>query len=268
MAKLRVTRVASASLLSVLMALLFSCHAGGGPESQTPTAPPQLQVYPRQVHFFTKPGMDPQMKEFMIGVPNRVSPAWSARVDTPWLTVEPSSGRLPENAGLLLAGQELKVSVRALGLSTGTYEGTIFIDIDEKEAGKVPVHLHVTTAEVGQTFVAKVEPGSGTAWQNSVVLEGPFEVSIGSLDECVFVPVPGQTELAYDPGDMVILVKGTLANESDSDWHIDFWGMDSMPTESRSPGLGKARDSRDTLASLFRVGPERLLPFASTGPTM
>jgi hypothetical protein len=133
------------------------------------------------------------------------------------------TGELHKNMGGTLAVQEVSLSVQHDGFPVGTYEGEVTIEVAGQEAGRVPVHLHVTRAMRGQSIEVTAEQGEGTAWKSGLRLERPLEVTISTVDESVSVRPDGVTGLVYSRGDLAFLAEGTLANESDLDATVYFW---------------------------------------------
>lgn len=214
-------------LVSVLcLTLLASCNN----RTQTPAAPPELETSPSQINFFVKPGAAPVSKELDIGIVNGISANWSAHVDQPWLTIQPKNGVLPRSFMATLPIDRAEITVDPSQLRGGAYEGAVSIDVEDKEqAGVVPVRLYVTNAEPGQTIDATVEPGTGDAWNTGIALSGPTKVSVGLWDDSLYVSGPDYKRPEYGPGDMIVLVQGTLSNESDNDSIVEYWaeGIDS-----------------------------------------
>jgi hypothetical protein len=164
----------------------------------------------------------------MIGVTNRVTTTWSARADQAWLSIEPDHGDTPRNFAAVLAMAEAAVSVDTTGLPEGSYKATVTIEMEGVEAGQVPVRLHVTGAEPGQRIGADVGRGEGTAWESGIRLSETNTVSVGTWRR-EFHEGPIREELACEEGDLVILVEGTLVNENENDWQVEYWaeGFDS-----------------------------------------
>jgi hypothetical protein len=151
-----------------------------------------------------------------IAVTNEVSPAWSISVSEPWLTVKPAKGRL---AG---GSQLITLEAEASRLPIGSYEATVVFRVDSV-CQSIPVRLYVTDIQPGQAIDATAEQGKGTAWAAGIRLESAVKMTAETLDSPMSIPGPGQTGLDYSEGDRVILVSGSIANDTDKEWQIDYW---------------------------------------------
>jgi hypothetical protein len=198
--------------IALVASLILSCGSQNDTSGDTQT-PPNVVTVPTQLNFFARPGTDPPEKELRIGVANRVAAKWSVHSEQSWLSIQPESGQLTRNT--------LNISVDSSSLPVGIYEASVSVDV-EGTSKQVPVRLYVTTATPGQPLDAKVEQGRGNAW-DAITLSGRPQATAALLDESLFVPQPGRNGLAYRSGDMVVLVTGTLLNNSDSEWQVDFW---------------------------------------------
>ena len=199
-----------------------------GPSGQpVPTRPPSRAqiVLPPAVNLFASPGTDPPAEEISLSLRNEASPNWSARVDKPWLKVNPVKGDLT-------AGEDrITVEADASQFPIGVHEATITVRIETTER-EVPVRVYVTYGVPGQKIEALVETAKGTAWSAGIRLDGPIEVSAGQLERSLFVGT-----YFYDAGDMSVFVKGTLANDSDQEWQADFW-PEAFDAEGRQVAWG------------------------------
>ncbi len=205
-------------LLCAFLAFLPSCT----PSPRTTPQPVNVVTIPTQLNFFTKPGANPAPKDLGIGVANRVSVAWSVQVGQPWLTIAPANGETPRNFTAALPLSNTSVSVDASKLPPGGYSANISIIVGGQTVRSVPVRVHVADIAPGEVLSVPVEPGTGTAWAAGIRIDGTVEVSAGILDNSLFRIGPDQVA-AYNSGDMAVFVKGTLSNDSDQEWQIDFW---------------------------------------------
>jgi len=103
------------------------------------TQPPALSVRPESLRFTAQVGgPNPEPQDLEVANAGGGILEWSARVDVPWLRVEP--GR-----GTLAAGQTeiVRVSVDIIDLAAGTYEGRITVEAAGVGTVIVPVTLEV-----------------------------------------------------------------------------------------------------------------------------
>jgi hypothetical protein len=211
-------------LFTVFITEVLLAFTGCGDGLKEPTeSPPNVVTVPTQLNFFTKPGVNPPDEQLMIGVANRISAKWSARVDESWLKVEPSSGETPRNFTGALMMNETTVSVESSHMIKGTYDTFIYISVEGNEAEKLPIRLNITDIEPGYIFDVRVEQGNGTAWEAGMKLGADKKVYAGVLTDNLFTPHPRSSFLVYYVGDMVVKMEGTLVNESNNEWQVDFW---------------------------------------------
>ena len=214
-----------------------------------PPSPPQIACAPPQINLFAEPGTDPPADEILIGLLNEASPNWSARVDKPWLKVSPAKGDL--SAG----DDRITVEADASQFPIGVHEATITVRI-ETEDREIPVRVYVTNGQPGRKIDAVVETGKGTAWAVGIKLDGPIEASAGQLERSLFTGT-----YFYDAGDMAVFVKGTLANDSDQEWQVDFW-PEAFDGEGKQVGWGLDRGGAPLMGHLqMNVAPHSSRPF-------
>ena len=99
----------------------------------------------------------------------------------------------------------------------GVYTATITLRMETVDR-EMPVRVYVTNGLPGQKLDATVEVGRGTAWDAGIRLAGPVGVSVGILERSLSTGA-----YFYDQGDMAVFLQGVLANDSDSEWQVDFW---------------------------------------------
>ncbi len=191
-------------------------EATAEPVPTHPPSPPQIERVPTQVNFFTRPGADPPAEELRLALRNEASPEWSVRVDQPWLKVSPTGGSLAEGVN------RVAVQAEAAHFPIGRYDATITVRIETVDR-EVPVRLYVTDAHPGQSIEASMAAGTGNAWAAGIRLDSRMEASVGILEKPLFAPSPDKHGLAYDAGDMAVFVKGTLVNDTGTEWQIDYW---------------------------------------------
>lgn len=95
-----------------------------------------------------------------------------------------------------------------------------------------PLDAQAADRQPGRVFDVLVEQGTGTAWSAGVKLDGSVQVSAGRLDRALFLPGPDRS-ISYNAGDIAIFLEGTLTNDSDNEWQVDYWpqAFDSAENE-------------------------------------
>ena len=131
--------------------------AGSDPLNPSSTPVPVLEVSPTSIGASgTQNGANPVPQSLSVTNPSLGTMNWTAAVNQPWMSVNPTSGSAPAS---------LTVSFTTAGLTAGTYNGTITITAPGavNSPASIPVTLLVTPPGTNGTVASYgLEQGSGT----------------------------------------------------------------------------------------------------------